>query len=136
MNMCISILVAFVLITIGISYKKENIAKPAIVLPIEVSGTWIWVATFINGPLGSHNPFAPANSGNKEKLVFTSTKEWKRLYNGSVANSGTFNLVHGTFINLSNSTFIYDQLNYFRNGSVLDADWYEIHNDTLIIDPG
>jgi len=132
----IKTLLGFILIACGSSCKKDTIPDPPIVLPKEVSGKWVWIATYINGPLGPNNPYTPSNTGTTEKLEYTSAKEWKRFYNNAVADSGTFNLEHGTYTNPSNTKFIYDQINYFRNGSVLDADWYEIHNDTLIINPG
>jgi hypothetical protein len=126
---------ALILIITG-SCKKDKIIEPSVILPKEVTGDWVWISTYLNGPLGPNNPYTPLNTGNTEKLVFNSNKEWKRFFNSLIADSGTFNLEHGRYINPSNTTFIYDQINYFRNGNVLDADWYEIHNDTLLINPG
>ena len=132
----INFFASLLLVSLVTSCKKNTPDEPVIIQPKEVTGKWIWIATYINGPLGPNNPYTPVNSGNTEKLEFSSNKEWKRFFNNLVADSGTFNLEHGKYTNPSNTTFIYDQINYFRNGSILDADWYKIQNDTLIINPG
>lgn len=129
-------LTCVLLVSLVISCKKNTPVEPVIIKPKEVTGKWIWIATFINGPLGPNNPYTPLNSGNTEKLEFNPNMQWKRFFNNVVADSGTFNLEHGEYTNPSNTTFIYDQINYFRNGSILDADWYKIQNDTFIINPG
>ncbi len=130
------ILFGFILISFGNSCKKNPIIEPKEISPKDVTGKWIWIATYINGPLGPNNPYTPSNTNTSESLEFSLVKNWKRYYNNSLADSGTFILEHGTYTNPSNAKFVYDQINYYKNGSVLDADWYEIHNDTLIINPG
>jgi len=127
-----SLSIISLLVTVFISCNKEQIKVQPPVLPTEVSGKWIWFATYLNGPLSPNNPYTPNNTGNTEKLEYLNST-WKKIFNNGVTDSGTYNLEHGKYVNPSNAIFNYDQINYFKNGSVLDADWYEIHNDTLII---
>lgn len=132
----IVILISIFFISILNSCKKCILEETVIVTPKDLTGKWKWIATYINGPLGPNNPYTPSNTNTSESLDFSLVKNWKRYYNNNLADSGTFILEHGTYINPSNAKFFYDQINYYKNGSILDADWYEIHNDTLIIDPG
>ena len=130
-------LVIFLFLLLITSCKKDKTTPE--VKPVEVTGKWVWIFSALDYPdpqTGGPVKLTPSNTGTTESLEFTSTRTWKKILNNLPYDSGTYYLEHGKYVNPSNTEYIYDRLNYNRNGSILGADWYEIHGDTLIFNPG
>lgn len=124
-----------VIITFSACKKPKRITIPEDNTPKSVTGKWRWLFTVLNYPdpaTGGPAKLTPLNTGETQGMEFFNENQWKKILNNAIIDSGTYYLEHGTYVNPSNSKYVYDQLNYNRNGSILGADWYEIHRDTLI----
>jgi hypothetical protein len=134
----IKIIFSFSFLFIFISCKKHCV-ETDVINPKDVTGKWIWIFTVLDYPdpsTGGPAKITPGNSGNTESMEFTIKTNWKKVLNTITIDTGTYSLERLQYINPSNSVYNYDQLNYNRNGSLLGADYYEIHGDTLIFNPG
>lgn len=127
-------LVTFLFLLSITSCKKDKTTPE--VKPVEVTGKWRWIYTYIDVPLSATNPLTPANTGTTEGMEYTASNLWRKFYNGIVIDSGTFALEHNTHTNPSGTLYNYDQISYNRNNSYLGSDYYRIMGDTLVFDPG
>lgn len=130
--------VCLLLISLIISCKKNIPEEPVIIKPKDVTGKWRWVFTALDYPdpqTGGPAKITPLNSGNTESMEFSLNTQWKKIFNNVTIDSGTYTLEYLKYITPSNVTYNYNQINYNRNNSILGADYYEIHNDTLVFNP-
>lgn len=127
------ILSTILLLTVIISCKEE----PFIISPKDITGQWKWIKTYKVYPLSDTNPLTPQNTGIQEILVFIDNHTWFKTQNNIKTDSGTYLLGHGSYTPyIGAETFIYDSISYFRNNiKVVDGDYYDIYNDTLVISP-
>lgn len=134
-NTPIGTLSCIILLSALLSCKKN---EAIITKPVEVNGKWNWIFTTLVYPdpqTGSSFKQTPLNSGNTESMEFEFNKVWRRKVNTIVVDSGTYTLEHLQYISSTNIVYNYDKLNYFRNGSILGEDYYEMRKDTLVFNP-
>jgi hypothetical protein len=110
--------------------KDEIIINP----PEELLGSWEWLFTYMGWAPGPMNPLTPQNTGNTERIEFKNDFSWKSYINDIPVDSGTFRTGHGIYSPSEITTYVYDSIQYFRNGKMVKGmvDYYESENDTLI----
>jgi hypothetical protein len=120
-------------VTTVLSCKKEKVEDDS-----NVVGKWNWVFYYLTYP----NPngtgptkITPADAGFTESLEFTNEKNWFKTQDNIRIDSGTYTVEQKEYTNLSNTTYKYNQLTYYRNNSILGADYFKSKGDTLILNP-
>lgn len=99
-----------------------------------IVGKWRWIKTMRVIPFSDINPETPQNTGIEELLTFGADFEWYKTQNNILVDSGSYTIGHGSYINPSNVTYIYDSICYYQNNIPIKNgfDFYEIDHDTLV----
>jgi hypothetical protein len=130
----LALYILFFIYTISnFSCKKD---KNSTIIPVQLSGTWRWIYTYQDLPLGPTNPVTPLNSGVNEIMVFNADKKWTKTQNNILVDSGTYSLGHGTYAAYPGAfIFNYDSIGLYKNNMFAGWDSYEVLHDTLVFMP-
>ncbi len=117
------ILIAFFVVVLFTQSCKKKDAEPDSLI-----GSWSWVATYIDAPLGTNNPQTPLNTDTTQKLYFnikywTFVKDSLNTVSGGNYNTGYVKNLDGRKIN---------SIHYFNSINLTDSTaYYSINKDTL-----
>jgi hypothetical protein len=100
--------------------------------PMDINGTWNWIATYSDGAPGPMNPLTPANSGITQILSFNNNK-YVLTQNSVVVSSGSFSTA---IVKNSIGNYI-NQISYITPNSPPDSiTYYQIFKDSLYFSYG
>ncbi len=113
------------------SCKKNNESTP----PQDITGTWKLLKTYCDCPTP---PVFADSIGLIDIVNFRTNKIWSRVQNNVTVDSGTYSTGHNVYTPYVGAfTYKYDSVSYFKNGSNVGSDYYEIlSNDTLVFGAG
>jgi hypothetical protein len=100
-----------------------------------IVGSWNWIDTYYDYPLGSGNPATPVNSGYTELLTFNVNGSYTKAINFTTTDSGTFSTGHGTYSDPSGfyPAYTFDSVVYHHGDSIVNVDYYKVYNNDSLV---